>query len=96
MAKQLTHEEQRIWLIEQLLSETDEFRDCQIPNEIQEQKNLLRALMNVRPPKERAAEIAIQTVKDYLDTHSGIEKVVFNVFSDSDRCIYETILNEKI
>ncbi len=43
-------------------------------------------------PKERAAEIAVQTVKEYLDTHSGIEKVVFNVFNDSDRRIYESIL----
>ena len=43
-------------------------------------------------PKEKAAEIAVQTVKDYLDTHLGIEKVVFNVFSDSDRVIYENIL----
>ena len=43
-------------------------------------------------PKDRAAEIAVQTVKDYLDTHSGIQKVVFNVFSDSDRLIYEDLL----
>ena len=43
-------------------------------------------------PKERAAEIAVQTVKDYLEVHSGIEKVVFNVFSDADREIYESIL----
>lgn len=43
-------------------------------------------------PKEKAAEIAVQTVKEYLDTHTGIEKVVFNVFNDSDRKIYENIL----
>jgi len=44
-------------------------------------------------PKKKAAEIAVQTVKDYLDAHSGIEKVVFNVFSDDDRRIYESILS---
>lgn len=44
-------------------------------------------------PKEKAAEIAVQTVKEYLDTHNGIEKVVFNVFNDSDRMIYESILS---
>ena len=43
-------------------------------------------------PKERAAEIAVQTVREFLDTHSGIEKVVFNVFDDADRRIYENIL----
>ena len=35
-------------------------------------------------PNERAAEIAVKTVKDYLDvTGSGI-KVIFNVFKDID------------
>ena len=46
-----------------------------------------------RFPKERAAEIAVRTVKDYLDTHTGVEKVVFTVFSDSSRAIYENILH---
>ena len=45
-----------------------------------------------RFPKQKAAEIAVQTVKDYLNTHAGIEKVVFTVFSDTSRSIYESIL----
>ena len=46
-------------------------------------------------PKERAAQIAVKTVKAYLNMHAGVEKVVFNVFADSDRRIYEAILNKK-
>ncbi len=47
-------------------------------------------------PKEKAAEIAVETVKEYLDTHTGVEKVIFNVFQDADRCIYETILSQNL
>ncbi len=43
-------------------------------------------------PKQRAAEIAVQTVKDYQEkTHSSIE-VVFNVFKDEDYNIYRKLL----
>ncbi len=43
-----------------------------------------------RFPKERAAEIAVRTVTDWLAAHPGrIDRVIFNVFSDRDRCNYE-------
>ena len=43
-----------------------------------------------RFPKERASEIAVQTVTDWLTAHRGqMDRVVFNVFSDRDRSIYE-------
>ena len=45
-------------------------------------------------PKQRAAEIAVSTVKDYLKDHNGIEKVIFNVFKDTDREIYDRLLNQ--
>ena len=47
-----------------------------------------------RFPNEDAARIAFSTVKDYLrDTGSRL-KVLFNVFKDEDRRIYETLFNE--
>ena len=46
----MTHEEQRIWLIKKLLSERIEYRRYGIPEDEQEQKDLLRSLMNVRKP----------------------------------------------
>ena len=43
-------------------------------------------------PNQRAAEIAVATVKQYkLETNSRI-KVIFNVFKDIDREIYERLL----
>lgn len=41
---------------------------------------------------QEAAEIAVRTVKDFLKTQSSIQKVIFNVFQDTDRQIYQTIL----
>lgn len=43
-------------------------------------------------PKEEAAEIAVETVSKFLETHDDIE-VVFNVYGNSSLRIYEEILN---
>ncbi len=44
-------------------------------------------------PRERAASIAVQTVRGYLDNHAAApERVMFNVFTDEDRTIYEKLL----
>ncbi len=61
----MTHEEQRLWLIEQLLAEQPEYRQYQIPAGEQEQKDLLRALMNVRLPEPIGEEI-LQVQDEYL------------------------------
>ena len=45
-----------------------------------------------RFPKQEAAAIAVRTVKEFLQTHSSIKKVIFNVFQDADRQIYRNIL----
>ena len=43
-----------------------------------------------RFPKERASEIAVRTVTEWLSKHpSAMDRVIFNVFSDRDRSIYE-------
>jgi len=43
-------------------------------------------------PNDAAAEIAVREVRDFLTMPSSIERVVFNVFKDDDRCIYERLL----
>ncbi|MBQ3373640.1 MAG: protein-ADP-ribose hydrolase [Oscillospiraceae bacterium] len=44
-------------------------------------------------PNQRAAEIAVQTVIDWLDEHPGaMERVIFNVFKDEDKAYYEQLL----
>ncbi len=47
----MTQAERRTFLIQRLLEEQHRYRDLQIPSGEAEQKSLLRALMNVRPPK---------------------------------------------
>ena len=46
-------------------------------------------------PKERAAGIAVQTVRDFLQKETSVKKVIFNVFKDHDREIYEHTLAKK-
>lgn len=45
-----------------------------------------------RFPQQKAAEIAVKTVKDFLITDTGIKQVIFNVFQDEDLEIYSKIL----
>ena len=47
----MNHDEQRRWLIRKLLEENIQYRGYKIPAGEQEQKDLLRSLMNVRMPK---------------------------------------------
>ena len=48
-----------------------------------------------RFPNQTAAEIAVRTVKDYLTEHpdSSVKQVVFNVFKDVDRGIYQNLVS---
>ncbi|MGI6055415.1 MAG: protein-ADP-ribose hydrolase [Bilifractor sp.] len=45
-------------------------------------------------PQDKAAKIAVKTVKEWLDAHPGscLKKVIFNVFKDSDLRIYQKLL----
>lgn len=45
-----------------------------------------------RFPQQRAAEIAVDTVKKYMDTDDRIKKVIFNAFKDEDLKIYQSLL----
>ena len=44
-------------------------------------------------PNEQATEIAVETVKQFMNTKTSVEKVIFNVFKDLDREIYARLLN---
>ena len=44
-------------------------------------------------PNRRAAEIAVQTVTDWMDQHPGqMERIIFNVFKEEDKIYYEAEL----
>ena len=40
-------------------------------------------------PSDLAAEIAVRTVKEFLKKQTSVKKVIFNVFKDLDKAIYE-------
>lgn len=66
----MTHDEQRIWLIKKLFSERIEYKKYSIPEDEQEQKNMLRSLMNVRMPHGISDEfLAIQD--EYLQVENA-------------------------
>ena len=63
----MTHEEQREYLIRKLLEEDRRYRNLTVPQDEQEQKDLLRSLMNVRPPRPISKEF--QEIQDaYLSS----------------------------
>lgn len=43
-------------------------------------------------PKPDAAQVAVQTVREHLDEYPTINKVVFDVFSETDESIYRKLL----
>ena len=45
-----------------------------------------------RFPNEQAAQIAVAAVKEFLQTETSVKKVIFNVFKDVDKAIYERLL----
>ena len=45
-------------------------------------------------PKDKAAEIAIKTVRDFLRDHQQIEQVIFVCFDEENYKIYEKLLQE--
>lgn len=47
----MTHKEKREFLIKELLAELPQYREMQIPIDENEQKRLLRSLMNIRSPR---------------------------------------------
>ncbi len=47
----MNHDEQRVYLIKELLKEDDRYQHIGIPDDKHEQRDLLRSLMNVRMPR---------------------------------------------
>ena len=43
-------------------------------------------------PQEAAAETAVATVREFLQTKTSIQRVIFNVFTSTDRAIYADLL----
>ena len=61
----MTQKERRIFLIDCLLKENPGYRDVRVPDDENEQKRLLRSLMNVRPPQD-TSEKFLRIQDEYL------------------------------
>lgn len=73
----MTHSEKRLFLIKELLSEQPQYKDMEIPANTEEQKRLLRSLMNIRPPRPISAQFS-QIQDEYLSeevTEKGVVDV---------------------
>lgn len=74
----MTHSEKRLYLTKELLSELPQYRDMEIPNNTEEQKRLLRSLMNIRAPRPIGEEF-LKVQDEYLS-----EEVKEKGITDSD------------
>jgi O-acetyl-ADP-ribose deacetylase (regulator of RNase III) len=66
----MTQEERRVWLIEQLYKEDSRYEKLGIPSDTQQQKDLLRSLMNMRGPEKISSEF-LQIQDEYLTEENG-------------------------
>lgn len=70
--------EKRLYLIKELLAEFPQYREMEIPENTEEQKRLLRSLMNIRPPRPIGREF-LKVQDEYLS-----EEVRVKGITDSD------------
>lgn len=71
----MKQEERRVWLIRELVKEQPQYQDIAVPKAEDEQKKLLRALLNVRPPME-ASEEFLRIQDEYLTEAAGEKGIV--------------------
>lgn len=71
----MTHDEKRLFLIQELLSELPRYRDMTIPADAKEQKQLLRSLMNIRLPRTISSEF-LKVQDEYLSEEVTAKGVV--------------------
>ena len=71
----MNQNERRIFLIQELLKENKRYEDMEIPQDFEEQRELLRALMNVRIPKGINDEF-IKVQDEYLQEETKRKGIV--------------------
>ncbi len=71
----MTQAEKRNYLIKYLLKETREYANMQIPSAEEEQKQLLRALFNIRMPQDVSEEF-LQIQNEYLQEENKEKGIV--------------------
>ncbi len=72
---QRKHDEQRLFLIRELLAEEPEYKNIHIPEDKKGQEDLLRSLMNVRMPRP-VSENFLKVQDEYLQKDRDLRGVV--------------------
>lgn len=73
----MTQSERRLWLIKELMAENDYYSNYEIPESAREQKDFLRALMNVRGPKPLQHADEFYKIQDeYLQEENALDGYV--------------------
>ncbi len=65
MKKITTQEERLVYLIEEFKADSDEYKDLQIPEDVEEKQRILRSLMNIRMPKTMSDDV-LKVQDEYL------------------------------
>ena len=72
-----TQKERLDYLVEEFKADSDEYKDLNIPDNLEEKRRILRSLMNIRMPKEISSEI-LKVQDEYL-SERAVEKGVVNL-----------------
>ena len=83
MPKNTTQEERLDYLVEEFKADSDEYRDLQIPCDVDGKKRILRSLMNIRMPKELSSEV--MKVQDEYLLERAAEKGVVNLSARAEQ-----------
>lgn len=69
--------------------------ECALENGIRSVAFCCISTGEFRFPNEEAAKIAVETVLNFLEQHSDqFDRIIFNVFKDLDRELYERCLTD--
>lgn len=72
MNEMKTQKERLDYLLEEFKSDSDRYKNIEVPESIREKQNLLRSLMNIRMPKKMPGEV-IKVQDEYL-SYCNVEK----------------------
>lgn len=85
----MNHDAQRATLLKALLDENPQYRHLEIPTDITEQKQLIRALMNIRMPELISQDI-LEIQDAYLQEEQKDDITYIDAFlpTDKDKRLY--------
>ena len=99
----MTQAERLVFLIQYLQSEQPKYRNIPIPEDISQQKSVLRTLMNIRPPKAISSDVRKvqnaylrEEIKQML-SEAGIDrKTRRRVFEKLDKSLAEQVKDRSL